>query len=258
MSITTFAPRYTTPESVVSDLHRQGYAALSSQSVAAWAACPAAELAALAPDWDDLPPDAYLRDGGRYRRRRHACFVVEGNTVQQTAHRAHWQSVEYNALHGGIQRWFAPVLPETVARPAWTHLLTALARTASALKRTASEPAAPWYVEAHQFRIDTTDGIGRPTPEGAHRDGVDLVAVFLVARANIKGGETRVFEANGPNGQRFTLSEPWSLLLLDDTRVIHESTPIQPTQPGGHRDTLVLTCRAYGFQGDAGSASIKI
>jgi hypothetical protein len=58
----------------------------------------------------------------------------------------------------------------------------------------------PWFIEAHQFRIDTAGGIGRPTPEGAHRDGVDLVAVFLIARDGIKGGETRVFQANGPPG----------------------------------------------------------
>jgi hypothetical protein len=61
-----------------------------------------------------------------------------------------------------------------------------------------------------------------------------------------------VFEANGRRGERFTMTEPWSLLLLDDARVIHESTPIQPideTAPG-FRDTLVVTCRAHGFQGD--------
>jgi hypothetical protein len=108
----------------------------------------------------------------------------------------------------------------------------------------------PWFVEAHQFRIDTDGGIGRPTPEGAHRDGVDLVAVFLVARHQIKGGETRVFEAEGPQGQRFTLTQPWSVLLLDDARVIHESTPIQPLVLGqlGWRDTLVVTLRAGAFQ----------
>lgn len=105
----------------------------------------------------------------------------------------------------------------------------------------------PWYVEAHQFRIDTTDGIGRPTPEGAHRDGVDFVAVLLLDRQGIKGGETRVFAAAGPDGQRFTLDAPWSLLFLDDERVIHESTPIQPLGDHGHRDTLVLTFRREGF-----------
>ena len=45
------------------------------------------------------------------------------------------------------------------------------------------------------------------------------------------------------------MQAPWTCLLLDDARVIHESTPIQPLEAYGHRDTLVLTVRAGGFQG---------
>jgi hypothetical protein len=79
---------------------------------------------------------------------------------------------------------------------------------------------------------------------------VDLVAVMLVGRERVKGGETRIFEADGPSGVRFTLTEPWTTVLLDDARVIHETTPIQPIDPsvGGHRDTLVITLRAGDFQ----------
>ena len=40
-----------------------------------------------------------------------------------------------------------------------------------------------------------------------------------------------------------------SVVLLDDERVIHETTPIQPAGGPGNRDTLVITCRAGGFQG---------
>jgi hypothetical protein len=40
------------------------------------------------------------------------------------------------------------------------------------------------------------------------------------------------------------------MLLLDDATVIHESTPIQPTGAHGYRDTLVITYRAGGFQGE--------
>jgi hypothetical protein len=226
-------------------LRSRGYAVLGPQGVCELAACERTQLDALRPSWDDLPPDTYLKDGGRYRRRRHSCFVAQDDgRLVQAPHRAHWQPVEYNALHGGMKRWFEPMRADVVAAPAWQRLLLALGGLASGLKG-----RQPWYVEAHQFRIDTTDGIGRPTPEGAHRDGVDLVAVFLVAREGIKGGETRVFESDGPAGQRFTLTEPWSLLLLDDERVIHESTPIQPLEAGGHRDTLVVTYRAGGFQG---------
>lgn len=239
-------PSFASPGELSALLRRQGYAVLAPAAVCELTGCAMADLQALAPAWDDLAPDGYLKDGGHYRRRRHSCFTVAGSEVAQVPHRAHWQPVEYNALHGGMQRWFEPIAAGVVAVPAWQGLLRAVGRVSSGLKG-----ARPWYVEAHQFRIDTEGGIGRPTPEGAHRDGVDLVAVFLVGRQGIKGGETRVFEAAGPAGRRFTLTEPWSLLLLDDERVIHETTPIQPLDGKGHRDTLVLTCRAGGFQGDA-------
>ena len=72
--------------------------------------------------------------------------------------------------------------------------------------------------------------------------------MVLVNRRGVKGGESRVFDAHGPNGVRFTLTEPWSVLLLDDARVIHETTPIQPDGEAGVRDTLVITYRRGGFQ----------
>lgn len=249
MAPTIFPPPFSAPQALAGALRQSGYAALAPGDTAQWLGCEPAALSALDGDWAALPPDDFLRDGGRYRRRRHACFVVEGAAVQQSPHRAHWQPVEYNALHGGMERWFAPMEADTVARPVWQQLLLALTALSDAVFAAPGERER-WFVEAHQFRIDTIDGIGRPTPEGAHRDGVDLVAVFLVARAGVKGGETRVFEAHGPAGQRFTLTQPWSLLLLDDARMIHESTPIQPLAEGGHRDTLVLTCRRGNFQGD--------
>ena len=232
-------------DDLIPTLRTQGYAVLDADAVAQAIGCDLAELMALNPQWNNLPLDTYMKDGGRYRRRRHSCFRVDADSVTQVAHRAHWQPLEYNALHGGMQRWFEPILSALLESPAWGKLLKWLAKVSSA-----RSVAQPWFVEAHQFRIDTTDGIGRPTPEGAHRDGVDFVAVFLVDRHGIKGGETRVFEADGPSGQRFTLSQSWSLLLLEDARVIHESTPIQPLAQHGYRDTLVVTLRSGAFQGE--------
>jgi hypothetical protein len=209
----------------------------------------------LGESWMRLPPDAHLRDGGHYRRRRHACFIQDlaSATLTQTPPRAHWQPTDYNALHGGFERWFDPVEPAVAQAEAWTELLASLGRLFAQVR-----PVPRWHIEAHQFRIDTTGGVGRPTPEGAHRDGVDFVVVLMVARHGVKGGETRVFDAHGPHGVRFVMEQPLTALLLDDARVIHETTPILPAHhpsqhsadeaSGGFRDTLVLTYRAAGFQ----------
>jgi hypothetical protein len=255
-----FEPSKTTPEGLPAALRQHGFGVLSAAELARLVGVAPRELASLASFWGDLPEDAHLRDGGRYRRRRHGSFVIEtSGAVRAVPHRAHYQPVEYNALHGGIERWFAQLDPEMVASAAWDKLLLGLARVATELRG-----PGPWFAEVHPFRIETEGGIGRPTPEGAHRDGVDLVCVVLVNRSGIKGGETRVFQADGPSGTRFTLTEPWSALILDDARVIHETTPIQalqgaPSSPSsalpavppalGFRDTLVITLRARNFQG---------
>ena len=248
MAHISFLPPYTAACDAAQSLRAQGFAVLKPDDFAQWMGVNLEELQALSADWQTLPPDEFLKDGGRYRRRRHSCFVARSDDLSQVPHRAHWQPVEYNALHGGMQRLFAPMEAATVQSQVWAQMLQSLAELSDEVFCPAGQHE-QWFVEAHQFRIDTADGIGRPTPEGAHRDGVDLVVVVVVQRQGVKGGETRVFEATGPSGQRFTLTEPWSVLLLDDARMIHETTPIQPLGESGVRDTLVLTYRRGNFQG---------
>jgi hypothetical protein len=232
------------PEAIA-NLRSAGYVFLPASAAQATLQLEVPGLDALRESWERLPRDTYLRDGGRYRARRHSCFVqtLAPATLEAVPHRPHWQPTSYNALHGGLTRWFEPIEPQVSGAPAWRQLLLALGEVFAQL-----QPVPRWFIEAHQFRIDTTDGIGRPTPEGAHRDGVDFVAVVLVARRQVRGGETRVFDAAGASGVRFTMREPWSMLLMDDARVVHETTPIQPHGEAGSRDTLVVTYRARGFQ----------
>ena len=232
-------------EQATERLSTAGYALMQPDATVAMLGVGVDQLQALADSWSRLPRDTYLRDGGRYRSRRHSCFVQDfpSGALSAVAHRAHWQPTSYNALHGGIDRWFEPIESVVATAPAWGRLVASIGRLFANVG-----DVERWYIEAHQFRIDTEGGIGRPTPEGAHRDGVDFVALILVGRFGIRGGETRVFDAHGPSGVRFTMSEPWSMLVMDDARVVHETTPIQPDDVSGFRDTLVLTYRAGGFQ----------
>jgi hypothetical protein len=232
-------------DDLLSQLRSAGYALLSPQVARAALQLDLAGLDALCDSWQRLPPDEYLRDAGRYRSRRHSCFIetLASGSLEAVPQRPHWQPTSYNALHGGMLRWFEPLEPQVKDSAAFQRLLSALGETFAALR-----PVPRWFIEAHQFRIDTSGGLGRPTPEGAHRDGVDFVAVILVRRREVRGGETRVFEAHGSSGVRFTMREPWTMLLMDDARVVHETTPIQAEQGTGVRDTLVITYREQGFQ----------
>jgi len=232
------------PEAVERLSHR-GYVFLPATDAVAALDVGVEQLNALRDTWSRLPRDTYLRDGGRYRSRRHSCFVQDfpAAALSAVAHRSHWQPTSYNALHGGLERWFEPIEAQVMSAPVWTRLLASIGTLFARVKG-----AERWFIEAHQFRIDTADGIGRPTPEGAHRDGVDFVALILVERYGIRGGETRVFDTEGPSVGRFTMTESWSMLLMDDARVVHETTPILPGGVAGFRDTLVLTYRARGFQ----------
>ena len=219
MSISPLNPPLTQAKDLVAGLRTDGYVVASAETVAELAQVTVTALQGLSQFWENLPRDPYLKDGGRYRFRRHASYEIRKDVLELVPHRAHWQSVNYNALHGGIERWFEPIQNPLLSDPAWQSLLLGLGRMLSGLK-----PVNTWFVEAHQFRIDTTDGIGRPTPEGAHRDGVDYVAVFLLDRKGIKGGETRIFDAQGSAGLRFTLTQPWSVLLMNDERMIQRAS----------------------------------
>jgi hypothetical protein len=238
-------PERSPQSDIVARLTDAGYAFLSPADTAAAFNVDLAQLDTLRDAWAQLPRDTYLRDGGKYRSRRHSCFIetFPSGVPKAVPRRPHWQPTSYNALHGGLERWFEPIEPEVLDAPVWAKLVGEIGSLFAQVRHVDR-----WFIEAHQFRIDTANGIGRPTPEGAHRDGVDFVAVILAGRRNIRGGETHVFDASGPSGVRFTMQEPWSTLLMDDARVIHETTPIQPDNDQGVRDTLVLTYRAKGFQ----------
>jgi hypothetical protein len=239
-------PERSPQSDIVARLTEAGYAFLSPADTAAVFNVDLPRLDTLRDAWARLPRDTYLRDGGKYRSRRHSCFIEtfsSGATLASVPRRPHWQPTSYNALHGGLERWFEPIEPEVLDAPVWAKMVGSIGSLFEQVRQVDQ-----WFIEAHQFRIDTANGIGRPTPEGAHRDGVDFVAVILAGRRNIRGGETHVFDASGPAGVRFTMQEPWSMLLMDDARVIHETTPIQPDNDQGVRDTLVLTYRAKGFQ----------
>ena len=195
--------------------------------------------------WDHLEIDEYMADGGRFRRRRFARFLATLGVISRQPDGPHFQSRDYNPLNGGIDRWFEPVTDAMAAHPITRRLLELCVEVFTKAAAVDSARTA-WKIEMHQFRIEPSPGeVGRPTPEGMHRDGVDWVFVGLVARTGVAGGVTGIGDGSGRSLGAFTLSEPLDAVFLDDHRVRHGVTPIEILTPGSpaHRDVLVLTFR---------------
>ena len=198
-----------------------------------------------AASWQDLGVDAYMADGGRYRRRRFACFRAGRQGIARKPHQPHYQSRDYNPLNGGIERWFEPVTEGTGRNPALGAILDTCHRLFDRLTPAAVRPES-WHVELHQFRIEARSGEeGRPTPEGLHRDGVDWVLVLMVRRDNVESGETTIYDLTERPLGSFTLTAPLDAALVDDSRVYHGVTPVRPIDPAcpAYRDVLVVTFR---------------
>ncbi|HEX3984495.1 MAG TPA: 2OG-Fe dioxygenase family protein [Acidisoma sp.] len=203
------------------------------------------DWASFAASWDDMGLDRFMADGGRYRRRRFAAFVVNDGAIQRKPHQPHYQSRDYNALNGGIARWFEPVTEAVGAHPATAAVLRFCDRLFTNLTPPDLRPER-WHVEMHQFRVEARpDAAGQPTPEGLHRDGVDWVLVLLVRRENVAEGETSITDLERNLMSRFTLAQPMDAAVVDDSRVYHGVTPVHPLDASApaFRDVLVITFR---------------
>jgi hypothetical protein len=198
------------------------------------------DWAAFAASWNQLELDTHMADGGRYRRRRYAAYAAPPDgSISRKPHQPHFQAIDYNPLNGGIARWFEPIAADIGSG---SSMRTILGFCSDLFGRLANHTA--WQIEVHQFRIEARSGeTGRPTPEGLHRDGVDYVLVLLIDRRHIASGMTRIHGLDGRLLGHFTLEHPFDAAIVDDNRVAHGVTPVEPLYPSqrAHRDVLVVT-----------------
>ncbi len=226
-------------------LQREGFAFVAADAMRdLLGADSLADWPAFAASWNTLGDDRYLAARGRHRRRRHAVFTADvDGAIRREPHQPHYQSLAYNALQGGIERWFEPLDPAIADGASLRRILAFCRDGFGAL----APQTRNWRIEVHQFRIEArADAAGEPTPEGVHRDGVDYVLVLLIDRENIERGTTTVHAPDGRELGQFTLVQAFDAALLDDRRVFHGVTPVVPKDPAqaAHRDVLVVTFKA--------------
>ena len=232
-------------EDLLTTVEKTGFSFCPSAAMQAWLLAESADALSdwhqFADSWNDMPLDEYMADGGRYRRRRYAVLNAKSGAseIVLEAHQPHYQSLNYNTLNGGIARDFEAIKASTIQSHSMQAVLKFCQKVFSELM-----PDTPWHIECHQFRIEANDkALGKPTPEGVHRDGVDFVLVMMVKRQNISSGTTTMHDLEHKNLDSFTLTEPLDVAIVNDHRCMHGVTPIVPLDlvQRAYRDVLVVT-----------------
>ncbi len=188
--------------------------------------------------WNGLVRDPYLRDGGDYRYRRYSVLHWRHGKLTVLPHEPHYQSSHYNHVHGGFNRHFRAWLPTTLQNP----VLTSIVRWAT--QQFSRSPQELWRIQAHQFRIVAQpDQLGKPTPEGVHKDGAEYILIMMMDRQNIQGGVSRIYDNAMQPLAEGTLQTQGDLVIVNDHAVYHGVTEIAPAEPTRRawRDVLVLT-----------------
>ncbi len=193
--------------------------------------------------WHDLHLDSFMGDNGKYRTRRYSTLSYDeqvGNWVKE-ADQPHYQGRDYNALNGGIPRYFSPVAESILYGNTMSNIIKFGCDLFSAIEKNKK-----WHIEVHQFRISAkSTEAGKPTPEGVHRDGVDYVLMIMVKRKNIKNGQTTIYDLNKHPLTTFTLSDTFDVAIVNDHNVYHGVSNIEPLDHNdvAYRDIFVVTYR---------------
>lgn len=237
---TRLTARLSSPADITGDLERTGFSMVPGTDMTVPEALQDS-LKTLVASYDDLPVDPYLPDGGRYRYRRHTRYTYHPATGELLVadNPGYFQTLENNPFAGGEWRKYEELVDE-VRAGAFMHALIDF--NIGLLPLSGVER---WAVQAHCVRIVARDGtLGRPTPEGVHRDGCTYVSLHMINRHNIAGGRTSVYTPEHELITEKVFTEPLDSFFGDDPRVRHGVGDVSVADPAlgdGTRDMLLMS-----------------
>jgi hypothetical protein len=179
----------------------------------------------------DLAFDEHSGGNHKYRRfSQYRLYFQDGRwQLELLPHRPYLAYSKYNKFAGGILRHYQPLQidPTEVA---------ALAATTIPL-----DTSVDWQINTHQHRVLTGPGIkGHVVPEGPHQDGHEYVMIAVYARHQITGAEMSLMPVGGGEPFYRTTLQAGQAVVLDDQRMFHYVTDIEPVSETGHRDIIII------------------
>lgn len=98
------------------------------------------------------------------------------------------------------------------------------------------------YIQIHKIRVYANKDSTNLVPEGIHQDGYNMIAIYCVARVNIKGGCSIIYDENKKIIYEKELAEG-EMIVINDNKYFHNVTNIEllDKEKIGYRDIIVLT-----------------
>lgn len=179
-----------------------------------------------------LVADPYIGNGNRHRRfsQYKMSFSGEEWKFHLLPHRPYMTFPKYNKVAGGIKRYYEPLEVD------FTPFIAAGAKSIPL------DTSDEWQINVHQYRVITnSEVVGVTVPEGPHQDGHDYVMIAVIRRNRVTGGEMSLLPVGG-EGEAFfkTTVLDGQAALLDDRRMFHYVSEIEPVEEDGHRDIFVV------------------
>ncbi len=187
----------------------------------------------LAPSFKALPPSTYL--DGAYRLRRFSHFSIQQGKLTRLPTKAFIQSSDINTFQGSVERVYPEIEDDVVETAAFKGMLNSFKDKAGVSDE---QP-----VEVHQMRIIAkNDALTEAAPEGVHQDGFKSLAVVVIERSNIKGGEIQVHTAKDSAPFISHTFDKGEFVVLNDQRFWHSATGLEATcDEDAYMDVFVLT-----------------
>ncbi|MEM8796117.1 MAG: 2OG-Fe dioxygenase family protein [Pseudomonadota bacterium] len=196
-----------------------------------------ADLTCYQPSYDNLGEDRYHPvTGGRTRRLGQYYARYDRQKREAEIHKlktqVYVQGEKFNKSYGAMKRYFEDI--EVDFKP----LLQILFRE---IEDNWLVDEDEWMINVHQFRVHAktlNDGVA--APEGKHRDGAEYVYMGCVARENVTGGISHIFEGDDTPPIFGTTLVAGEGILVDDREVLHDVTPIVAEGDYGYRDMVIV------------------
>ncbi|MEH6444892.1 MAG: 2OG-Fe dioxygenase family protein [Oceanospirillaceae bacterium] len=183
--------------------------------------------------FSNLPKSEYL--DGAFRLRRFSHFIYTEQQLTELPIKAFSQNPEINSFQGNVARKYPTIESAVVESNAFAEMFTKFKQM------TDIKDEMP--IEVHQMRIlGSKNTITEAAPEGVHQDGFDYLAVFVIDRKNIAGGEICVHPTKEQAPIFKHAFDNGEFVVLNDKRFWHSAASLQAVNDNlAYMDVFVLT-----------------